>query len=71
MHIAGVSPNVVSGYQASVDDVDDALQRAGSSESIIIFWDFNAHNGTHNETWKGVIGRHGGSAFNENRRCLS
>ena len=38
----------------------------GSTEPTILLGDFNAHIGTDNETWKGVIGRHGEPAFNEN-----
>ena len=32
--------------------------------------DFNAHIGTDNDTWKGVIGKHGDPAFNKNGRYL-
>ena len=57
--------NAVSEHQAFVDDVNDALQRVGSTESIILLRDFNAHIETDSETWKGVIGRQGDPAFNE------
>ena len=60
------APNTVSEYQVFVDEVNDALQRVRSTESIILLGDFNAHIGTDSETWKGVIGRHGDPAFNEN-----
>ena len=60
------APNVISECQAFVDDVNNALQRVGSTESTILLGDFNAHIGT----WKGVIGRHGDSVFNENGRYL-
>ena len=70
MLIAGVCPNAVSEYQAFVDDVNDALQRVGSTESTILFGDFNAHIETDSETRKGVIGRQGDPAFNENGRYL-
>ena len=63
-------PNAVSEYQAFVDDVNDALQRVGSTESTIILNNFNAHVGTDNETWKGVIGKHGDQPFNETGRYL-
>ena len=63
-------PNVVSEYQAFVDDVNDALQRVGSTESTIFLEDFSAHIGTVSETRKGVIGRHGDPAFNEYGRNL-
>ena len=64
------APNAVCEYQAFVDDVNDALQRVGSTESIVLLGDFNAQIGTDSETWKGVIDRHGDSAFNENGRYL-
>ena len=56
MLIAGVCPQCE--YQAFVHDVNDALQRVGSTESTILLRDFKAHIGTESETWKGVIGRH-------------
>ena len=60
------APNAVSKYQAFVDDVNDALQRVGLTESTSPLGYFNTHIGTDSETWKGVIGRHGVPAFNEN-----
>ena len=65
MPIAGVCPNGASEYQVFVDDVNDALQKVVST---VLFGDFNAHIGK--KTWKGVIGRHGDPAFNENGRYL-
>ena len=53
-----------------MDDVNDALQRVGATESTILLGDFNAHIGTDSETWKGVIGGHGDPAFNKNGRYL-
>ena len=50
------APNAVSEYQAYMDDVNDALQRAGSTESTILSGIFIAHIGTDSETWKSVIG---------------
>ena len=58
------APNASSKYQAFVDDVNNALEREGSTESTILLGDFNAHIG------KGVIGRHRDPAFNENGRYL-
>ena len=63
-------PNALGEHQAFVDDVNDALQRVGSTESTILLGNFNAHIGTDSKTWKGVIGRHGDPGFNENGRYL-
>ena len=62
--------NAVNEYQAFVDDINDALQRVGSTESLILLWDFNAHIAADSETWKGVIGKNRDPAFNENGRYL-
>ena len=48
----------------------NALQRLEPTDFTIVFWDFNAHIETDCETWKDVIGKHGGPAFNENGRYL-
>ena len=64
------APNATSEYQTFVDEVNDALLRVSPTESTVLMGDFNAHVGTDNETWKGVIGRHGVSGLNENGRCL-
>ena len=64
------APNASSEYQAFVDEVNDALLRVAPTESTVLMGDFNAHIGTDNETWKGVIGRHGVTGFNENGRYL-
>ena len=53
-----------------MDEVNDALLRVAPTESIVLMGDFNAHIGMDNETWKGVIGRHGVPEFNENGRYL-
>ena len=47
-----------------------ALHKLGSTESIILLGDFNAHIRTDSETWKDVIGRHGDPEFNKNGRYL-
>ena len=64
------APNATNEYQAFVDEVNDALLRVSPTESTILMGDFNAHIGTDDETWKGVIGRHGDASFNENGRYL-
>ena len=48
--------HAVSEYQAFANDVNNAFQRVGSTESIILLGDFYAHIGRDNETWNGVIG---------------
>ena len=53
-----MTPNGVSEYQAFVNDVNDALQRVGSTESLNLLEDFNVHIGADNEAWKSVIGWH-------------
>ena len=64
------APNSTTQYLDFVDEVNDALQRVSSSESTVLLGDFNAHVGTDDVTWKGVIGRHGDADLNENGRCL-
>ena len=74
-HCAEQSIMLVSGvcsqcYEAFVDEVNDALLRVANFESIVLLGDFNAHVGTDNETWKGVIGRHRIADANKNGLCL-
>ena len=59
MPIAGV----VSEFQAWMDDVNDSLYKKRSTKFAIVLGNFNTHIGTDDETWKGVIGKHGDSAF--------
>ena len=49
--------NAKTQYQSFLDEVGVALQKETSSESIVLPGDFNAHVGTDDTTWKGVIGR--------------
>ena len=58
------TPNVVSAYKASVDDVNDAILGVGSTDSTILWEDFNAHVGTDSEIWKCVTGTYGDLEFN-------
>ena len=51
MPIAGVyASNSVSDCQDFLNDVNDALQRIGSRECIILLGDFNSHSETDSET---------------------
>ena len=54
----GVCSQCCGQMRAFVSDVNNDLYRVGSTESTIVFVDFNAYVGIVNETWKGVIGRH-------------
>ena len=60
------APNAEAQYQPFLDEVGVALQKVISAESIILLGDFNAHVGTDDKTWKGVIGRQGDSDINRN-----
>ena len=55
--------NAMSECQTFVNDVNNALQKAGSKESTICL---ENNIGTNNEICKGVIGRHGDPALNVN-----
>ena len=64
------APNIASQYEAFLEEVEVALGKATSSESLVLLGDFNAHVGIDNATWKGVIGQHGDPDINKNGRCL-
>ena len=64
------SPDIKSQYEAFLEDVEVALGKATSSESLVLLGDFNAHAGINNATWKGVIWQHGDPDVNKNGRCL-
>ena len=70
MYLAGVLPNIESQHEAFLEEVEVALGKATSSESLVLLGDFNAHVGIDNATWKGVIGQHGDPDINKNGRCL-
>ena len=59
-----------SQYEAFLKEVEIALVKATSSESLVFLGDFNAQVGIDNATWKDVIGQHGGPDLNKNGRCL-
>ena len=64
------APNIELQYEAFLEEVEVALGKATSSKSLVLLGDFNAHVGTDNATWKGVIGQHGDPDINKNGRCL-
>ena len=64
------APNATSEYQVFVDGVNAALLQVSPTESTVLMRDFNVHDGTDTDTWKGVIGKHGVTALNENGRYL-
>ena len=63
------APNAEAQYQSFLDEVDVALQKITSAESIVL-GDFNAHVSTDDMTWKDVIGRQGDSNINKNGKFL-
>ena len=64
------APNTESQYEAFLEEVEIALGKATSSESLVLSGDFYAHVGIDNVTWKGVVGQHGDPDINKNGRCL-
>ena len=62
--------SIESQYEGFLEEVEVALGKATSSESLVLLSDFNAHVGIDNATWKGVIGQHGDPDINKNGRCL-
>ena len=53
------APNIESQYEAFLEEVEVALGKPTSSESLVLSGDFNALVVIDNATWKGVIGQHG------------
>ena len=51
--------NVESQYEAFLEEVEVALRKAASSESLVLLGDFNTHVGIDHAIWKGVIEQHG------------
>ena len=62
--------NAEAQYQPFLDEVGIALQKVTSAESVVLLGDFNAHMGTENKKWKGVIGRQVDSDINSNETYL-
>ena len=57
---------MASQYEAFLEEVEVALEKATSSESLVFCGSFNAHVGIDNATWKSVIGQHGHPGINKN-----
>ena len=62
------APNIESQNEAFLEEIEVALGKTTSSESLVLLGDFDAH--VDNATWKGVIGQHGDPDINKNGRCL-
>ena len=58
----------VSEYQTFADDVNNALERIDSTESIVLLRNSNVHIRTDNEVWKSVCGSHEDPEFSQNGR---
>ena len=64
------APYIESQYETFLEEVEVALGKATSSESLVLLSDFNAHVGIDNATWKGIIGQHDDPDINKNGKCL-
>ena len=64
------APNIKSQCEGILEEVEVALGKATSSESLVLLGDFNAHVGIDNATWKGFIGQHGYPNINKNGKRL-
>ena len=64
------APDATSEYQTFVDEVNHALLGISPTEFIVFMGDFNAYVGTHTDSWKGEIGKHGVAELNNNGRYL-
>ena len=62
--------NVLSEYQAFVDEVNDALLQVSRTEFTVLVGNFNTHVETERNTWKGVIEKYQITGPNENGRYL-
>ena len=72
MYLAGVRTEhgITVLYKTFLGEVEAALGKATSSESLVLLGDFTAHVGIDNATWKGVIGQYGDFDIKKNGRCL-
>ena len=69
--LTGYASTMELQYEAFLEEVEVALGKATSSESLVLLGDFNVHVGIDNATWKGVTGQHDGDPdINKNGRCL-
>ena len=68
--LQGYAPNIKSQCEAFPEEVEVALGKATSSESLVPLGDLDAHVGIDNAIWEGVIGQHGDPDINKNGRCL-
>ena len=64
------APNMESQYEAFPAKHEVASGKVASSQSLVVFGDFNAHVGIDNPTWKGVIWQYCNPDIKKNRRCL-
>ena len=72
MHLAGVRNyafNIKSQHEIFLQEVEVALGKATSPESLVLLGDFKAHVGIDHAIWKGVIGQHGDPDNNKNGKC--
>ena len=70
MPIAGECLECCEQKSGLVVNVNDALQKVGSTKFTICLGEYKAHNGTNSKIRKSVIGRHEDPAFNDIDRCL-
>uniref|UniRef100_A0A671TUB9 Endonuclease/exonuclease/phosphatase domain-containing protein n=1 Tax=Sparus aurata TaxID=8175 RepID=A0A671TUB9_SPAAU len=57
--VSAYGPNSSAEYPAFLEALGGVLESAPIGDSVILLGDFNAHVGSNNVTWRGVIGRNG------------